>query len=128
MQVFFLPSVSQPQHLPPRPGIYYITGAWVIFYVGKSQNLRQRWRSHHRQSEFSALHPFARIHYSLVPSDRLQDEESKEIKRLQPPWNYQPCLTWGERLWLKITIGLRMAVLVSMGGMVVALGLQWLSQ
>ncbi len=120
MQVFFLPSVALPRNLPPRSGIYYITGAWVIFYVGKSKNLRERWRSHHKLSEFNALHPFGRIHYYLVPVNCLQEWERREIKRLCPPWNNQNSLTWGEKLWLKVTTGLRMAVIVSLAG--IALG------
>ncbi|MCA1904482.1 MAG: GIY-YIG nuclease family protein [Cyanobacteria bacterium KgW148] len=125
MQVFFLPSVSLPRHLPPRSGIYYVTAAWVIFYVGKSANLRRRWRSHHKQAEFEALRPFGRIHYHLLPTDRLQAQESKEIKRLQPPWNNKT-LAPGERLWLKITTGIRMACLTALGGLMLIATVQWL--
>jgi excinuclease UvrABC nuclease subunit len=116
MKVFFLPSVAHPQRLPPRSGIYYVTGAWQVFYVGRSQNLQRRWRSHHKLAEFNALRPFGRIHYHLVPSDRLLALEQAEIKRLKPPWNYQTPLKGGEKLWLRVTIGLRMAVVAAAGG------------
>ncbi len=126
MQVFFLPSVAFPHQLPPRSGIYYVTGAWQIFYVGKSQNLKRRWRSHHKLAEFNALSPFGRIHYYLLPSQKLQDWERKEIKRLNPPWNYQSALTMGEKLLIKITTAIRMAVIVSGGGIFLGVIIRWL--
>lgn len=126
MKVFFLPSVALPQQLPPRSGIYYVTGAWQVFYVGKSQNLRQRWRSHHKLPEFNALYPFGRIHYYLLPKQRLQAWEKREIKRLNPPWNYQTPLTGGQILGLKIITGIRMAVLVSIAGMSLGGIIHWL--
>ncbi len=125
MQVFLLPSVALPHQLPPRSGIYYVTGAWRVFYVGKSQNLKRRWRSHHKLAEFNALNPFGRIHYHLLPNQKLQDWERKEIKRLNPPWNYQTALTAGERLRLKITTGIRMAVIVSGVGILLGGIVRW---
>ncbi|MCS6959465.1 MAG: GIY-YIG nuclease family protein [Pseudanabaenaceae cyanobacterium SKYGB_i_bin29] len=116
MRVFLLPSVPQPHYLPPRSGLYYITAAWLIFYVGKSQNLRQRWRTHHRRREFHSLAPFGRIHYRLLPPHQLTIWEQREIKRLCPPWNYRPNLTDWEKTRLQITIGLRMASFVSLVG------------
>ncbi|MFN3361815.1 MAG: GIY-YIG nuclease family protein, partial [Pseudanabaenaceae cyanobacterium] len=89
-----------------------------VFYVGKSQNLRQRWRHHHRRQEFYSLAPFGRIHYRLLPPHQLTPWEIKEIKRLRPPWNYHPPLTPWQRIGLQITIGLQMASVVSAVGVV----------
>jgi hypothetical protein len=91
MTLFFLPSkpIDRLTELPNTAGIYYVTACWQVFYVGKSKNLRHRWKSHHRHPEFAALQPFGRIHYRLLPHHRTHAYELAEIRRLKPHWNYQ---------------------------------------
>lgn len=91
MPVFFLPSKSRHQldELPAEAGIYYVTAFWIVFYVGRSKNMRSRWRRHHKHNQFEMLGMFGRLHYRILPESKLQTYEKTEIARLDPPWNYK---------------------------------------
>ncbi len=105
-EIFRLPSctIRTLDRLPAAPGVYYITAGWRILYVGKSRNLKARWRHHHRYPQFAALHPFGRLHYRTLSHHQIALQETQEIQRLQPRWNAQPIPgVWGVlRLRLQI--------------------------
>jgi hypothetical protein len=109
MTLFFLPSkpIDRLGELPDGAGIYYVTACWRVFYVGKSKNLRQRWKTHHRHPEFAALQPFGRLHYRRLPLNRLHTYELTEIRRLRPLWNYQAIAGFWQIAGLAIAIWLR---------------------
>ena len=45
--------ITERAKLPPKPGIYFVyTPDHKILYVGKADNLRTRWNSHHRYQYF----------------------------------------------------------------------------
>ncbi|MDX1976377.1 MAG: GIY-YIG nuclease family protein [Pseudanabaenaceae cyanobacterium bins.68] len=123
MSIFILPakSVNHLEELPKAPGIYYITACWMVFYVGKSQNLRRRWQSHHRLRQFIGLQPFGRLHYRLMPLEQIHAYELAEIERLKPAWNYQQSLSWWQslllivKLWL-VALGWLLWALLIFGG------------
>jgi len=98
VKIFFLPSKSKRRlkELPSEAGIYYMTAFWVVFYVGKSKNIRSRWRKHHKYNQFEILGIFGRVHYKIMPESQLHTYEKNEITRLNPPWNYSKTLGfWG---------------------------------
>lgn len=128
LRIFWLPSktVTELKELPRNAGIYYVTALWVVLYVGKTKNLRDRWKSsHHRYEQFKLLRPFGRLHYRVLPSDRISAYEKLEISRLQPAWNYTNratfwslfclfVLVWGRAVFYLIVFLLVVAVLIYM--------------
>ncbi|MGQ9864800.1 MAG: GIY-YIG nuclease family protein [Pseudanabaenaceae cyanobacterium] len=117
-EIFRLPSctVRTLNRLPSAPGIYYLTAGWRILYVGKSRNLKARWRNHHRYQQFAALHPFGRLHYRLLSPHQITAYETQEIQRLRPRWNKRevPGL-WGV-LWLRCQVWGRIGFYTVLGG------------
>jgi hypothetical protein len=117
-EIFRLPSctIRTLDRLPSAPGIYYITAGWRILYVGKSRNLKARWRNHHRYPQFAALHPFGRLHYQPLSSHQIALYETQEIQRLRPRWNNRkvPGL-WGV-LWLRLRVWGQIGMYTILGG------------
>ena len=90
IRIFGLPSkpVKKLKELPQDSGIYYLTAFWIVLYVGKTKNLRNRWKtSHHRHQQFRLLHPFGRLHYKVLSINQISSYEKAEIDRLRPAWN-----------------------------------------
>jgi hypothetical protein len=90
LRIFGLPSkpIRNLKELPQKAGVYYVTAFWIILYVGKTKNLRNRWKtSHHRYEQFKLLHPFGRLHYRVLELYQLNAYEKYEIARLRPAWN-----------------------------------------
>jgi hypothetical protein len=112
-RIFRLPScgIKDLKNLPNDSGVYYVTGFWWIFYVGKAKNLRRRWsKSHHRYQQFQMLGKFGKLHYRLLPPDMIDQYERQEIQRLTPPWNgtkppnFFTLLKLGWQVWGRVTI------------------------
>lgn len=56
--------ITERSKLPPKPGIYFVyTPDHKILYVGKADNLRTRWNSHHRYQYFIETSMESRIGY-----------------------------------------------------------------
>ena len=56
--------ITERAKLPPKPGIYFVyTPEHKILYVGKADNLRTRWNSHHRYQYFIETSMESRIGY-----------------------------------------------------------------
>lgn len=95
----------------------------MVFYVGKSQNLRRRWQSHHRYGDFRKLQPFGRLHYRCLSLGQIHAYELAEIDRLQPAWNYRQSLSWGQGIWLicklwLVALGWAMWILLILAGVI----------
>jgi hypothetical protein len=112
-RIFRLPScgIKDLKNLPNESGIYYVTGFWCVFYVGKAKNLRRRWsKSHHRYQQFQMLGKFGNLHYRLLPPDMIDQYERQEIQRLSPPWNgtkppnFFTLLKLGWQVWGRVMI------------------------
>jgi hypothetical protein len=110
IRVFFLPSkaISNLKQMPDRSGVYYMTAFGRIFYVGKAANLRKRLTTRHqRYRQIKILAPFARVHYRILPREKISLYELAEIKNLNPCWNYTKVPKfWGLcglflRFWLR---------------------------
>lgn len=91
MRIFGLPSkpIKKLKELPQDAGVYYVTALWIVLYVGKAKNLRNRWRpsSHHRYQQFRLLHPFGRLHYKVLGIHQIIPYEKSEIAKFRPAWN-----------------------------------------
>ncbi|MEY2832998.1 MAG: hypothetical protein RLZZ574_2257 [Cyanobacteriota bacterium] len=67
--------ITERAKLPSLPGIYFVyTLDHKILYVGKADNLRTRWNSHHRYQYFIETSMESRIGYFVLESvDKLDD-------------------------------------------------------
>ena len=67
--------ITERAKLPPKPGIYFVyTPDHKILYVGKADNLRTRWNSHHRYQYFIETSMESRIGYFVLDQvDRLHE-------------------------------------------------------
>ncbi len=67
--------ITERAKLPSKPGIYCVyTPDHKILYVGKADNLRTRWNSHHRYQYFIETSIESRIGYFVLDSvDNLDD-------------------------------------------------------
>ena len=75
--------ITERAKLPPFPGIYFVyTPDHKILYVGKADNLRTRWNSHHRYQYFIETSMESRIGYFVLDSvdnlDSLVEEFTAE--------------------------------------------------
>lgn len=98
---FLANSVSVDSTFPSSPGIYLVrmlnNGEWENLYIGMSQDLKRRWKNHHRQKEIDFLRS-CKITIEirvLTETEFLQFKEPLEalekklIQELKPLWNYQ---------------------------------------
>lgn len=88
----YLPLLER-QNLPECPAIYFVLERERILYIGRSNNLRQRWMSHHRYNELEKMAGDIRLAW-LECSDRslLPEIERALIKHFQPPLNHSRVL------------------------------------
>jgi excinuclease UvrABC nuclease subunit len=87
-----LPSVplKQRKTLPECPGIYFaIDDAGVIQYIGRSNNIQQRWLQHHRYSQLEVLENVQIAWIQVSDSLLLPSIESALIEYFQPLLNNQ---------------------------------------
>ncbi|TAF03131.1 MAG: hypothetical protein EAZ77_17800 [Nostocales cyanobacterium] len=89
-QLPYLP-LKNRDNLPEKSGIYYIIDDQsIIWYIGKSQNLRSRWagKSHHRiyQLEKQRKRVFT-VYYEFVDETQLDIVEIKRIEYYNPLLN-----------------------------------------
>jgi hypothetical protein len=71
--------ITERSKLPTRPGIYFVyTPSHKLLYIGKADNLRTRWNSHHKYQEFIEQSMECRIGYFTFDSiDSLNDTIEK---------------------------------------------------
>lgn len=91
--------VSNPKDFPPLPGIYllrcFVDNKWQSLYLGLSNDIRNRWKQHHRQKEVNALTRLGiKIEYRYLVdspltklSEPLEIMEAKLIKAFNPKLN-----------------------------------------
>lgn len=113
LRIFWLPSksIKELKELPQEAGVYYITVVWIVLYVGKAKNLRNRWRTaHHRYQQFSLLHPFGRLHYKILAISQIDSYEKVEISKFCPAWNWTNRVTFLGLLYLFLAVWGRVIV------------------
>lgn len=84
-----LPSfpLSKKAKLPSVAGIYFaIDSLGVVQYIGRSANIKQRWRCHHNQRELETMGS-VRIAYITCPEDLLAQVETALVSWFLPPLN-----------------------------------------
>ncbi|MBH8565902.1 GIY-YIG nuclease family protein [Nostoc sp. CENA67] len=86
-----LPSVSFQERkiLPASPGIYFaISSNDEILYIGRTSNLRNRWKSHHRAVQFKSQSQNIRLAWLQVDDETLLPEiEAALIEHFAPAFN-----------------------------------------
>ncbi|WP_055077504.1 endonuclease [Pseudanabaena sp. 'Roaring Creek'] len=115
LRIFWLPSksINKLKELPKHAGVYYITALWIVLYVGKTKNLRNRWKNdHHRYQQFRILHPFGRIHYKVLAMEQIDAYEKSEISRFRPKWNGTARVTFWNLLCLFIAVWGRLTIYI----------------
>ena len=80
--------------LPKKPGLYAILNknSKRIYYIGKSINLRNRWKwnsSHHRFKQACKLRD-PKIAWIEIPKSKIHNLELEYIKKYKPIWNNTP--------------------------------------
>jgi hypothetical protein len=113
LRIFWLPSkpVAKLKELPQDAGVYYITALWIVLYVGKAKNLRNRWKKdHHRYQQFKLLHPFGRLHYKVLTVNQITSYEKSEITKFRPAWNGTARVTFWDLLCLFVAVWGRVIV------------------
>lgn len=87
LPILFWPSVSLRDHtrLPAKPGLYAVRWLFITWYVGKSVNVRDRWRRHHRYPQAKRL-PWCRIAYCTMRESAIHDAEKRLIKLTKRWW------------------------------------------
>ncbi len=113
LRIFWLPSksIEKLKELPQDAGVYYVTALWIVLYVGKAKNLRNRWKpAHHRYQQFKLLHPFGRLHYQVLSINQITSYEKVEISKFRPAWNGTARVTFWNLLGLFIAVWGRVIV------------------
>jgi hypothetical protein len=84
-----LPSVSMQERksLPAEIGLYFVISQEVIIYIGRTVNLSQRWKSHHKVDAINVKYPEARIAWLSLGWAELLDVEYDLINRYDPVLN-----------------------------------------
>jgi len=131
LRIFCLPSkpVVKLKELPQDAGVYYITALWIVLYVGKAKNLRNRWKTaHHRYQQFKLLHPFGRLHYKILAINQIRSYEKAEIIRFRPAWNGTARATFWNLLCLFVAVWGRVMIYILLLSLAIAALIYLLSQ
>ncbi|GAB4523574.1 MAG: hypothetical protein Tsb0014_01260 [Pleurocapsa sp.] len=86
--------------LPEYSGIYYVVDEQqVVWYIGRSINLRARWNNekpHHRYSQLLSIANQENkqffIYYYQVHKNKLNQQEKQQIAKYEPRLNYTPVI------------------------------------
>jgi hypothetical protein len=86
---FMLPRVALDDKitLPSSPGIYFVIDGARLLYVGKSKDLKGRWRGHHRHKQIDAIADCPEIAFLEVAGESLLWVERDLINRFRPLLN-----------------------------------------
>lgn len=80
-------ALQNRQQLPSEPCVYLAIGRdEQVLYVGKSENLKQRWRNHQQYQVLSAMEE-VKIAYIKADTELLSSLESALIQWYKPPLN-----------------------------------------
>jgi hypothetical protein len=85
-----LPSVplEQRDRLPKHPGIYFaVDSLGNVQYIGRSVNICQRWKSHHRQPDLDACQGVQIHHLEISSPELLPEVEAALIEWFEPRLN-----------------------------------------
>jgi len=90
-----LPSIylSDKDKLPTCPAIYFVSNSKSqVLYIGRTNNLINRWKEHHRFKQLKKLNKKDRISISWIDFSKnvtsLADAENELIRLYKPPLNW----------------------------------------
>ena len=84
--------LSDKEALPNSSGFYFVTKGATIIYLGKAENLRERWKynRHHREIDCISLGANQINYFAVdVDPDILEAIEDSLINKYQPTLNYR---------------------------------------
>jgi len=86
---FTLPAVNLDDKttLPSKPGLYFVIDGQRLLYIGRSKDLNQRWRNHHRHDQIKRLAHSPQIAYLDCDDASLLWTEREIINRFKPLLN-----------------------------------------
>ena len=106
--------------LPALPGVYIVYRHETVLYVGKTQNLRRRWKQHHLQRQGTDLGPDTEIAYQTYPAQNAMAMalyEQHLIAALQPSLNRTTVLPQSSLTTSREAAGLTMTECAKRAGM-----------
>lgn len=73
---------------PQKPGIYFaMDGQGIIQYIGRTQDVRGRWKQHHRYDDLSEIGGVRIVYLFFDAPEVLPEVETALIKWFDPPLN-----------------------------------------
>jgi hypothetical protein len=82
--------LADRKQLPASSGIYVVTGADRVLYVGIASSFRSRWSRHHKAAAIEAIAPDAWIYCVEMTPFEAQGLERHYILMLAPDLNSSP--------------------------------------
>lgn len=85
-----LPSLplTNRSELPNCPAIYFVLNGDAVLYIGRANNLYQRWIAHHRWHQLKVMSGDIRIAWvECSASELLPEMEAALIQHFKPPIN-----------------------------------------
>jgi len=82
-------TIQNKDDLPEESGIYFVIDASKVYYIGMSQNLQERWYSHHRQPDFDKLPNLSIAYIGGLSASYLRSIETTLIQHFTPNLNIQ---------------------------------------
>ena len=82
-------TIQNKDDLPEEAGIYFVIDESKVYYIGMSQNLQQRWYSHHRQPDFDEIPNLLIAYIGGLPASYLRSIEATLIQHFTPKLNIQ---------------------------------------
>jgi hypothetical protein len=85
----YLDSVNSFNAFPESRGIYFCTRNSEVWYVGKANNFRSRWRNHHKLEALKTIKDVV-IYFQEIDkfsSEEIHKAEQEYIEMLQPVFN-----------------------------------------
>jgi hypothetical protein len=89
---FTLPYVDldDKTDLPSSPGLYFVIDGEALLYIGRSKDLNQRWKGHHRYKQIKATAKNPQIAFLDCDDETLLWVERDVINRFNPTLNDTP--------------------------------------
>lgn len=81
-------NIENKNLLPEISSVYFVIDSNnMIQYIGRAQNIKQRWLSHHRYNQLSKIGGLRIVYLQIEDIDLLRDIETILIGYYKPPLN-----------------------------------------
>ncbi|MDJ0716911.1 MAG: GIY-YIG nuclease family protein [Prochloraceae cyanobacterium] len=76
------------EKLPEKSGIYFaLDSLGIVQYIGKANNLKNRWNNHHRENQLKGLNDIKIAYLEVSDPSLLTEIEKSLINRFKPGLN-----------------------------------------